>query len=148
MKIQTKRLTTFFVVLCGILFIYPSVAGSVFAENFLIDKIIEIEKPAKFDCESYIEQQALNYGLDPKLMLAIAKSESECKNKPNYLYDGEKGRYSAFGIFQITRTTYREYCNNNIADRFIPEKNIDCAMIIATTSGLHHWNESKHKWGK
>lgn len=79
--------------------------------------------------------------------MAIAKSESRFKNVPNYLYDGEDGYYTAFGIFQITRTTYKGYCGDP-AERKDITKNIECAMIILTESGDHHWNPSRYAWEK
>lgn len=84
-------------------------------------------------------------GLNSGVMLAIAKAESRYRNVPNYKYTSEKGYYTAYGIFQITRTTYRAFCGDP-AERLDVEKNIDCAMKIAKTSGLHHWDESAYAW--
>lgn len=79
--------------------------------------------------------------------MAIAESESEFKNVPNYLYDGENGYRTAYGIFQITRTTYSHFCGDP-AERKNITKNIECAMIILTESGDHHWNPSRYSWEK
>lgn len=84
-------------------------------------------------------------GLNSGVMLSIAKAESRYRNVPNYKYTSEKGYYTAYGIFQITRTTYRAFCGDP-AERLDIEKNIDCAMKIASESGLHHWNESAYAW--
>lgn len=95
--------------------------------------------------EGKIIKKANEYGLDPDVMLAIADAESNFENVPNYLYDGEDGKYTAFGIFQITRTTFRHFCGDP-DDRKDIDKNIECAMVIASESGLHHWSESKSMW--
>lgn len=79
-------------------------------------------------------------------MKKIAWAESQYRNVPNYMYDGEGGYYTAYGPFQITRTTYKAFCGEP-SERLIVEKNIECAMKIATQSGLHHWNESIYAWG-
>jgi len=96
--------------------------------------------------EEKIVWYAERYGPDPSTMLRICKAESGLRNVPNYLYTDESGRYTAYGICQITRTTYRTYCGEDVSERMDVDKNIECAMIIASTSGLHHWNESRANW--
>ena len=78
-------------------------------------------------------------------MLAIAGAESKFRNVPNFKYTNESGHYTAFGIFQITRTTFKSLCGDP-ADRMDIQKNIECAMKIAKESGLHHWSESQENW--
>lgn len=103
-----------------------------------------MEKP--LTVEEKIEIKAKEYGLRPNTMLAIAKAESRYRNVPNFKYTGESGYYTAAGIFQITKTTYRSYCGSDISERWDVDKNIDCAMRIASSSGLHHWSESASNW--
>lgn len=103
---------------------------------------IEVE----LSIEGKIIKSATEYGLNVETMLRIADAESDFKNVPNYKYTDEDGRYTAYGPFMITRTTYKEYCSDNVLDRMDIDKNIDCAMKIATKSGLHHWNESRTNW--
>lgn len=99
-----------------------------------------------------IQKHAKEYGyskegvLLTEVMPKICKAEGECKNVPNWKYTDENGYYTAFGIFQITRSTYRQYCGPNTIERKDPEKNIICAMKIAKYSGLFHWDESAHAW--
>lgn len=95
--------------------------------------------------EEQIDYYAQVDGIDPVIMRKIAYAESRYQNVPNYLYDGENGHYTAYGIFQITRTTYRGFCGDP-SERLIVSKNIQCAMKIAKESGLHHWNESRSVW--
>ena len=97
--------------------------------------------------EEKVSLKAKEAGLNESKMLAIAKAESRFLNQPNYKYSGEGGKYTAFGIFQITRTTYKAYCGDPL-ERFDIDKNIDCAMVIASSSGLHHWDESAYAWKK
>lgn len=78
--------------------------------------------------------------------MAIAWAESQYKNVENYKYDGEHGRYSAYGIFQFTRTTWMDYCTPNQADRMEIEKNIDCAVRMISEGKISHWNESREDW--
>lgn len=92
-----------------------------------------------------ITSKAIEFGLNPETMLAIAKAESRFRNVSNFKYTDEGGHYTAFGIFQITRTTFKSFCGDP-ADRMNIEKNITCAMRIAKESGLHHWDESKANW--
>lgn len=98
--------------------------------------------------EGKIIKKANEYGLDPNVMLAIARAESNFKNVCNYLYDGEDGYRTACGVFMITRSTWGYYCEdeNIYENRMDIDKNIECAMVIASESGLHHWNESKQNW--
>ena len=86
------------------------------------------------------------YKVDPQLTLAIAKAESRFKNVPNYKYDGEVGRYSAFGIFQFTRTTWMGFCTPDKADRMDIEKNIDCAVRMISEGKTSHWSQSAGEW--
>lgn len=85
------------------------------------------------------------YNLDYELNVKVAKAESHFINRCNYLYTDERGMYTACGIYQITRTTYRSFCGDP-SERFDVDKNIQCAMKIMSTSGYHHWNESKQNW--
>lgn len=112
------------------------------------DEVIEPIREESFDdmtIPELIEHYAIEYGHDPDVMLAIAQAESRFRNVPNYLYDGESGRYTAFGIFQITKTTWKYLCGDDVHNRKVPIKNIECAMKIADDS-LSHWDESKHAW--
>lgn len=95
-----------------------------------------------------IVKYASDYGVSVETMLRIADAESNFKGGPNYLYKGEDSKYTAYGIFQITRTTWKTYCgeNNSLEVRSDEDKNIECAMKIAKNSGYHHWNESKSNW--
>lgn len=63
----------------------------------------------------------------------------------NYMHDEAPDYYTAFGIFQIIRTTYEHFCGDP-EERFDIDKNIECAMIIASTSGTHHWSASEGAW--
>lgn len=95
-----------------------------------------------------IVKYASDYGVSVETMLRIADAESDFKGGPNYLYKGEESRYTAYGIFQITRSTWKTYCDddNSLEARSDEDKNIECAMKIAKNSGYHHWNESKSNW--
>lgn len=95
--------------------------------------------------EEKIIFKALEYGLDPELMKAIAWSESNYMNVWNYKHAERPDYYTAFGIFQIVKSTYAGFCGDP-EERFDIDKNIECAMIIASTSGTHHWSESKYMW--
>lgn len=95
--------------------------------------------------EKKIELRSLEYDLDPELMKKIAWSESNYKNVWNYMHDVDPNYYTAFGVFQIVKGTYRAYCGDP-EERFDVDKNIECAMIIASESGIHHWDESKYMW--
>ncbi len=111
--------------------------------NELINDIV-----IELSVEDKIRIKADEYGLNQELMLRIADAESQFRSVPNYKYTDENGRYTAFGIFQITRTTWKTYCDedNTLEQRSNIDKNIECAMIIASESGVHHWNESKNNW--
>lgn len=96
------------------------------------------------DIPAIIRHIAEREGVDPELMLDIAYAESKFRNVPNYKYDGEKGGYTAFGIFQFTRTTYKGYCGDP-DERFMPVKNIECAArILKEKGGTSHWEESRN----
>jgi len=107
------------------------------------DTIVVIEKKQTVDDK--IRFYSDKYKLNTELNLKVAKAESQLKNVCNYKYTSETGRYTACGIYQITRSTYRSYCGDP-KDRFDIDKNIECAMVIMSTSGYHHWKESQDKW--
>lgn len=98
--------------------------------------------------EQLIVDASARYGISPDLPLRIAKAESNFKNVPNFKYDGEHGKYSAYGIFQFTRTTWKTFCSPNQSDRMIIEKNIDCAVRMISEGKESHWNESRDSWLK
>lgn len=100
------------------------------------------EKPPEPSIPEIIIQYAEEYDVDPDIMLSIAWEESWFKNIPNSIYT--ENYYSAFGIFMIVNSTWLAYCGDNVEDRKIPEKNIECAMKIVTKSGTHHWSESEY----
>lgn len=106
----------------------------------------EIVKPT--DPRGLIVYYSNIYGADTRLTLAIAKAESHFKNVPNYLYDGELGKYSAYGIYQFTRTTWMQECTPDKSERMDIEKNIECAVRLISEGKESHWNESKSKWLK
>lgn len=120
-----------------------------YAQEATTSPVAILEDKMAFDTPEAIKEAIISKskasGLNPKTMVAIAKAESQFRNVPNYKYTNEKGYYTAYGIFQITRTTYRAFCGDP-AERLDIEKNIDCAMKIATSSGLHHWSESADNW--
>jgi hypothetical protein len=96
---------------------------------------------------SIIRQKCGDYEVDCDLAIKIADAESNFKNVPNHKYTDEKGKYTAYGVFQITRTTYKSFCGNP-SERMDIEKNIDCGLHIMEVSGVQHWNESKSEWSK
>lgn len=89
-----------------------------------------------------IERLSLEYGLDPVTMLAIARAESwdGTKLDPN----ADNPTSTADGLFQIIDGTWALFgCTGS---KYDPDDNARCAMKIASTSGLHHWNASAHNW--
>lgn len=80
------------------------------------------------------------------IMVRIARAESEFKNVPNYLYDGEDGYRTAYGPFQITRSTYAGYGCGHPSERLEVDKNIACARIIYDKAGTADWRWSKAMW--
>jgi hypothetical protein len=95
--------------------------------------------------EEKIVAKAIENNLDPKLLLSIAKCESQFLNVPNYLYDGEDGRYTAYGPFQILKSTALNYSEK---DRRDIDNNIEIAMLLFKDRGSQPWNESKSCWSK
>ena len=101
-------------------------------------------KPA--DPVGLVSFYAKKYGIDERIPLEIARAESNFKNVPNFKYDGEGGRYTAYGIFQFTRTTWKSFCTPDPADRMDIEKNIDCGVRMLSEKRISHWNESRFLW--
>lgn len=94
-----------------------------------------------------IREKAIEYGLNPNKMVAIAIAESGMNLDAgwNYRYKEDPDYYTAYGVYQVVRSTYEQFCGHP-DERFDEDKNIECGMIIASESGLHHWNESKSQW--
>lgn len=62
------------------------------------------------------------------------------------MYDGESGLYSAYGIFQTTRTFWKHYCTPDKSERMDIEKNIECSVRVISEGGLSNWSESESSW--
>lgn len=105
---------------------------------------VENIKPS--DPVGLITYYALKYDIDPQIPLEVARVESGYKNVPNFKYDGEGGRYTAYGIFQFTRTTWKGFCTPDPADRMDIEKNIECGVRMLSEGKINHWNESRSMW--
>ena len=71
-----------------------------------------------------------------QLLNCIATKESKWRNVPNYLYDGENGIYTAFGPFQILKSTATKYSKN---DRRDPYANVRIAVEIFRNEGVYPW---------
>lgn len=97
--------------------------------------------------ENLIIKYSKEYGIDPILPLNIAYAESRFKNVPNFKYDGEDGKYTAYGIFQFTRTTYKQHCDNP-NERVEIEPNIKCGVRMIAEGKTGHWQESHFAWSK
>ena len=72
---------------------------------------------------------------------AVSTCESNWGNKPNYLYDGENGIYTAYGPFQILKSTAERYSSE---DRRDPYANVRIAVEIYKAEGLTPWKLSKY----
>ena len=99
------------------------------------------------EVEMKIRDKAREYGLNPNKMvrIAIAESGENLSMVWNYKYEQNRSYYTAFGTFQIVESTYEAFCGH-ADERFNQDKNIECAMIIASKSGTHHWSESEDSW--
>ena len=70
------------------------------------------------------------------LLDCLAEKESKWRNVPNYLYDGEDGIYTAFGPFQILKSTAAKYSNEDRRDVY---SNIRIAVKIFRSEGSGPW---------
>lgn len=104
-----------------------------------------IETPVVQTIEQKIRQQAKLNNLDEELLVKIATCESKLQNIPNFMYDGEDGIYTAYGPFQILKSTAKGYSD---LDRREIDNNIEIAMMIFAKEGSRPWNESKECWFK
>lgn len=114
-------------------------------ETATTTEIVIAPKPIVLTVDDKIRFYSDKYKLNTELNLKVAKAESHLKNVCNYKYTSESGMYTACGIYQITRSTYRSFCGDP-KDRFDIDKNIECAMVIMSTSGYQHWKESQSQW--
>lgn len=92
-----------------------------------------------------IKRKCVDFEVNCDLAIKIAKAESNFKNVPNYKYTDEKGKFTAYGIFQILRSTYKQFCGNP-NERMDIDKNIECGLKIMQNSGYQHWSESEVNW--
>jgi hypothetical protein len=104
---------------------------------------LQPEPPPKPTPKEYLKSKVSER--EYKILHLIAQCESEWKNIPNHLYDGENGRYTAYGPFQILKSTARGYSKE---DRREVYTNIDIAIAIYRKEGTTPWNESKYCWNK
>lgn len=70
------------------------------------------------------------------LLNCIATKESKWRNVPNYLYDSEDGIYTAFGPFQILKSTAAKYSNDDRRDAYT---NVRIAVKIFRNEGVLPW---------
>lgn len=115
------------------------------AWNLSDTHVIASGGPFLSDIEALIISKAVANQISPDLLLRIAKCESDYQNIPNYLYDGEDGRYTAFGPFQILRSTALRYSDK---DRRIIENNVDIAVQIFKNEGTTPWKLTKFCWSQ
>ena len=96
--------------------------------------------------EALITDKAALAGIDPKILLAIAKAESGFQQKWNYMNPtGDPNSiYSAYGVFQIIKTNEIKYG----ISRMTLEGNISLAIQIYLFEGTTPWNISKHNWSR
>ena len=97
--------------------------------------ISEVPKPT---VEELIILKAKEYGINPNIALRIAKCESD------YNTLAKSPISSASGVFQFISGTWQSVVkmrgqDYTLSDRFDAEKNIDNAMWLMKTEGLHHW---------
>ena len=85
------------------------------------------------DPKTYLKNLA---GTDYEILYCIAEKESNWKNIPNYLYDGEEGRYTAYGPFQILKSTALRYSDEDRRDVYA---NIRIAVKIFKNEGSKPW---------
>lgn len=98
-----------------------------------------VVQPVILTVEEKIRVKALEHGLDPDLMVRIARAESSLN--PLAKNSGS----SASGIYQIINGTWKYFeCTGDV---FNEDDNINCAMKIMK-DGVHHWNASKQNWSK
>ncbi|MCC2630221.1 MAG: Transglycosylase domain [Candidatus Paceibacter sp.] len=74
----------------------------------------------------------------------ILKLVAQCESSNNPFATNKTS--SAKGLLQIIDGTWKHFrCDGDV---FNAEDNMRCGMKIATQSGLHHWDESRHCWNK
>ena len=73
---------------------------------------------------------------DFKILDCLARNESGWNNIPNYLYDGEDGRFTAWGPFQILKSTALRYSTEDRRDEF---ENVRIAIDIYKNEGTQPW---------
>lgn len=112
--------------------------------------------------EQIIRQQAAAYGVDPELMIEIARAESRLD--PNAAarrsgYDGvtidkKTGRpypySSAEGLFQFTDATWKDAIKAGVipnnAKKTDPQANAKSAAYFISKGQISRWDASKSKW--
>lgn len=92
--------------------------------------------------EQMIRRLSSEAGLDPDTMLAIARAESWDGTKLDPMADNPTS--TADGIFQIIDGTWAAFRCEGVKKNAYD--NVRCAVKIASTSGLHHWDASAHNW--
>lgn len=92
--------------------------------------------------EQMIRRLASASHLDPDVMVRIARAESGQGLDPA----ADNPTSTADGLFQIIDGTWRQFgCQGSKKDAV---DNATCAMKIASTSGLHHWDASRPNWSR
>lgn len=103
-------------------------------------QIVTVEEVPRETNEQIIRRLSSEAGLDPDTMVRIARAESG----PGLDEAADNPKSTADGLFQIIDGTWRwfgcEGAKKNAYD------NTRCAVKIATTDGLHHWDASADNW--
>jgi murein DD-endopeptidase MepM/ murein hydrolase activator NlpD len=91
---------------------------------------------------------ALPSGNVDELLDLISDCEADGRNVANYINDAT---HTAFGPWQITNTTWRQYDGTDFGatarHATIDEQRIVAKRILAARPSGADWNESKHCWG-
>lgn len=95
-----------------------------------------------------IETEAKLAGVDPALMVRVAKCESGLNPK------AKNPVGTASGIYQYLDSTFRTYCINEYGlatsskQKNDPLVQIQCAVKMVKAGGISHWSESSYcHWG-
>ena len=107
-----------------------------------------IPEPEPLTPREMVIVEAIRYGVDTQLPLAIVQAES------GFEVNAKNANSTASGIAQFLDGTFQRYCieEYNITDSLAyknnPKFQAECLVLMLRDGGVEHWAASKGTWKK
>lgn len=113
----------------------------------LIEPLV-IPEPEPLTPRELVIVEAIRYGVDTQLPLAIVQAES------GFVPNATNPHSTASGLAQYLDGTFQKYCveeynlTDSLAKKNDPKIQAECLVLMLRDGGVDHWNASRATWSK